>query len=48
MPPMEEIEEDFKTYFFITEKGMAVHMTADWPFDSEDNLLPGFRIERAG
>jgi hypothetical protein len=46
MPPMEEIEEDFKTYFFITKKGMAVHMTADWPFDSEGNLLPGLTVEQ--
>ena len=46
MPPMEEIEEYFKTYFFITEKGMAVHMTADWPFDSEGHLLPGLTVEQ--
>jgi hypothetical protein len=46
MPPMEEIEKDFETYLFITDKGMAVHMTADWPFDSEGNLLPGLTVEQ--
>ena len=25
MPPLDEVEEDFRTYFYITEKGMAFH-----------------------
>lgn len=35
MPPVDVVEEYFRTYFLITEKGMEVHL-ADanwWPFD---------------
>jgi hypothetical protein len=37
MPPMEVIEEDYKTYFYITTKGMDVHLSDDawWPIDEE-------------
>ncbi len=37
MPPMDVVEEDFKTYFYITEKGMEFYLSDDtwWPFDDE-------------
>ncbi len=39
MPPMDVMEEDFKTYFYITKKGMELHLSDDkwWPFDDEGN-----------
>jgi hypothetical protein len=42
MPSMDVIEEDFKTYFYITEKGKVLHLSDDtwWPFDNEGNLGP--------
>jgi hypothetical protein len=38
MPPLDEIEEYFRTYFYITKKGMALHLSDDtwWPLDDED------------
>jgi len=49
MPPMDEIEEFFKTYFFITEKGMQVHLSDDsWlPVDDDGNLRPGWHLDDA-
>jgi hypothetical protein len=40
MPLVDEIEEDFKTYFYITKEGMAVHLSdgAWWPLDDDQNL----------
>ena len=35
MPPMDEIEEDFHTYFHITDKGMKLHLE---PNEILDNL----------
>ena len=29
MPPLDMIVEDFKTYFYITKKGMEVHLADD-------------------
>lgn len=29
MPPMDAVEEDFKTYFYITRKGMELHLSED-------------------
>jgi hypothetical protein len=35
MPPL-DVLEDFQTYFYITKKGMEVHLADDsWPFDDE-------------
>ncbi len=47
MPPMDEVEEDFKTYFFITEKGMKLHLSDDswYPFDDDGNLKPGWHLD---
>jgi hypothetical protein len=38
MPPVDVVEEDFKTYFYITKKGMDLHLSDDtwWPFGDED------------
>jgi hypothetical protein len=37
MPPVDVIEEDFKTYFFITEKGMQLHLADDtWPLKLDE------------
>jgi hypothetical protein len=38
MPPLDVVEEDFKTYFYITKKGMDLHLSDDswWPFDEEE------------
>ncbi len=35
MPPLDVIEENFKTYFYITKKGMDLHLSDDtwWPLD---------------
>jgi hypothetical protein len=37
MPSREAIHEDFKTYFYITRKGMDLHISDDtwWPLDDE-------------
>jgi hypothetical protein len=40
MPPLDVFEEYFRTYFYITKKGMEFH-EADgtrWPFDDEGSL----------
>jgi hypothetical protein len=40
MPPMDEVEENFKTYFYITKKGMDLHLSdREWfPLDDEGEL----------
>ena len=40
MPCMDEIEENFKTYFWATKEGMTVHLSDDswWPLDEDQNL----------
>src|SRR6202035_5189880 len=42
MPPIDIPEEYFKTYFYITKKGMDVQVSHDtsWPLDDEGNLKP--------
>jgi hypothetical protein len=45
MPPMEVIEEFFKTYFFITENGMDVHLSHDTWYDDDGNLRPEWRLD---
>ncbi len=48
MPPMDVVQEDFRTYFYITKAGMDVHLAEDdwWPFDDDDDnhLKPGWRL----
>ncbi len=50
MPPMDVVEEDFKTYFLITKKGMDLHLSEDawWPFDDEGNLRPDWHLTSDG
>ena len=40
MPSMDQIEENFKTYFYVTKEGMAVHLSDGtwWPLDEDQNL----------
>ena len=40
MPPLDIVEEYFRTYFYITKKGMDLHLSDEtWrPFDSEGAL----------
>jgi hypothetical protein len=47
MPPMDEVEEYFKTYFYITKKGMDLHLSDDdsWPLDDEGELRPNWRLD---
>lgn len=42
MPSLDVIEEYFKTYFYITPKGMELHLSDDtcWPLDDEGNPRP--------
>jgi hypothetical protein len=47
MPPMDEVEEYFKTYFYITKKGMDLHLSDDdsRPLDDEGELRPNWRLD---
>ncbi len=40
MPCVETPEEVFKTYFYITSRGMELHLADDswWPFDESGNV----------
>lgn len=40
MPPLDIVEEDFKTYFWTTKKGLDLQLSDDtwWPFDNDGNL----------
>jgi hypothetical protein len=42
MSPLDVVEEDFRTYFYVTKKGMEFHEAgcAWWPFDGEGELRP--------
>src|SRR5271170_4440732 len=37
MPSLDVAEENFATYFYITKKGMELHLSDDtwWPFDDD-------------
>lgn len=37
MPSLDAVEEDFRTYFYITKTGTAFHLADNtwWPFDDE-------------
>lgn len=39
MPPLDMVEDHFETYFYITKKGMDLHLSDDawWSFDEEGN-----------
>ena len=34
MPPVDVVETDFKTYFYITKKGMELHLST-WPVEDD-------------
>jgi hypothetical protein len=40
MPPLDVVEEYFKTYFYITKKGVDLLLSGrkEWPFDDEGNV----------
>jgi hypothetical protein len=42
MPSLDVVEEYFRTYFYVTEKGMEFHESDGtwWPFDDEGSLRP--------
>ncbi len=44
MPPLDMPEEDFRTYFYVTPRGMGFHesSTALWPLDDEGMLRSGW------
>ncbi len=46
MPAVDIVEEDFKTYFYPTKRGMDFHLSDDtwWPFDDDDNVLPDWHL----
>jgi hypothetical protein len=47
MPQIDLIEEDFKTYFYITKKGIDLHLSDDkwFPIDDDDNLRPDWHLD---
>jgi len=47
MPPMDEVEEYFRTYFYITKKGMDLHLSNDtwWPLDDDGELRKDWPLE---
>ena len=46
MPKIDPVEQDFKTYFYITKKGLEHHSTdTRWPFDDQDNLRPDWVLD---
>jgi hypothetical protein len=47
MPKVDIIEEDFKTYFYITRKGIDFHLSDDtwWPFDDEGEVGPTWHLD---
>jgi hypothetical protein len=48
MPPLEIIEEDFRTYFYVTKAGMAFHESDGtwWPLDDNGELRSGWNPPR--
>jgi hypothetical protein len=48
MPPLAVPEEDFKTYFYPTQKGMEVHGSDGtwWPLDDNDLLRTDWKPPR--
>jgi len=46
MPVVDLVEEDFKTYFYITKQGKDFHLSDDtwWPFDDQEELRPNWHL----
>jgi hypothetical protein len=49
MPPVDEVEQDFRTYFYITEEGMQLHLADDppWPFDDDGEPRPDWHLDES-
>jgi hypothetical protein len=48
MPPLDRVEANFETYFYITKKGIDHLQLSDdgsWPLDDEHNLLPDWHLD---
>lgn len=49
MPPLDVIEQDFETYFYVTEKGkgiaVAVFDDTRWPFDDLGELRSDWHFD---
>jgi|SRR5665213_70608 len=47
MPSLDIVEEDFKTYFYLTKEGTDFHRSdySWWPFDDDDNVLPNWHLD---
>jgi hypothetical protein len=47
MPPLDVVEADFRTYFYITEKGRSLHLSDEtwWPFDNDGRLRPNWKLD---
>jgi hypothetical protein len=45
MPPLDVTEEYFRTYFYVTKKGMEFHQSDGswWPLDDDDALRPDWK-----
>jgi hypothetical protein len=45
-PPLDLIEENFKTYFYITKKGTDFHLSDHtwWPFDDDGQPQPNWHL----
>ena len=46
---MDDVEVDFKTYFYATKKGIALQVSDDawWPFDDDGKLRPDLHLDLA-
>jgi hypothetical protein len=47
MPSLDQVEEYFKTYFYITKKGMDFHTSDDmwWPFHDNGERRPNWHLD---
>lgn len=45
MPPLDVVEEDFRTYFYVTKDGVDFYQTdaSWWPLDDEGTLRPDWK-----
>ena len=49
MPAIDIVEEDFRTYFYVTKRGKELQLSDDkwWPFDDEGDLRPDWHLDPA-
>ena len=45
LPPLDQVENDFKIYFYITEQGKELHRSyhTSWPFDDDGERRPNWQ-----